>query len=101
MPLFAVHAIDKPGTLPLRLEIYGEHRAFMETEAEHRLHVVMSGPLQSDDGETMIGSLLIIDARDRETVDQFTHADPFFKSGVWGEVKISRFSRRICWNQPA
>ncbi len=94
MPLFALHAIDRPGALPLRLEHYAAHRAFVETEAEHGIVVVLSGPLQSDDGETMTGSLFIIEAADRAAVEAFVKADPFTLANVWGEVRITRFHRR-------
>ena len=94
MPLFALHALDHPDALPLRLEHYAAHRAFIETEGEHGIAIVMSGPLQSDDGEVMIGSLFIIEAPDRETVEAFAQADPFSQAGVWGDIKITRFFRR-------
>jgi len=94
MPLFALHATDRPGALPLRLEHYAAHRAFVETEAEHGITVVMSGPLQSDDGEMMTGSLFIVEAPDRATVEAFVQADPFWRAGVWGDIIITRFHRR-------
>lgn len=94
MPLFALHATDRPGALALRLEHYAAHRAFVETRAEQNISVVLSGPLQSDDGEIMTGSLFIIEAPDRETVEAFAMADPFSQEGVWSEVIITRFHRR-------
>jgi uncharacterized protein YciI len=94
MPLFALHAIDRPEALPLRMEHYAAHRAFIETEGEHGIVVMTSGPLQSDDGEVMIGSLFIIEAPDRATVEAFVLADPFSQAGVWGNVQITRFYRR-------
>jgi uncharacterized protein YciI len=94
MPLFAIHVLDRPGALPLRLEQSAAHRAYVETECDHGLSIVMSGPLQSDDGEIMTGSLFVIDAPDRARVEAFVKADPFSQSGVWGEVKIARFHRR-------
>ena len=39
--------------------------------------VVISGPLQSDDGDTMIGSLFIIDAPSRAEVEDFYPGRPF------------------------
>jgi uncharacterized protein YciI len=93
MPLFAVHAIDKPGALPLRLELYAAHRAYLEN-GEALVTVVLSGPLQSDDGEVMVGSFFLIDAPDRATVTAFAKADPF-ANGVWGDIQITRFHRRI------
>lgn len=94
MPLFALHAIDRPEALPLRLEHYAAHRAFIEDANELGVDVVISGPLQSDDGEVMVGSLFIIEAPDRATVEAYAQADPFTRTGVWGEVRINRFFRR-------
>ncbi len=94
MPFFAVHALDKQDALPRRLEHYTAHRSFIETDESYGVSVVISGPLQSDDGETMIGSLFIIDCPSRAEVEAFTKADPFMVAGVWGEVSITRFHRR-------
>ncbi len=95
MPLFAIHALDRPGALPLRMEQSAAHRAYVETECDHSLSIVMSGPLQSDDGEIMIGSLFIFDEPERASVEAFVKAVQFALSGVWGEVKITRFHRRM------
>jgi len=94
MPLFAVHALDKPDALPRRLENYSAHRSFIETEHSFGVSVIISGPLQSDDGDTMIGSLFIIESPSRAEVEAFCQADPFSTQGVWGEVTITRFHRR-------
>jgi uncharacterized protein YciI len=94
MPLFAVHALDKPDALPRRLESYSAHRSFLETDQSFGVSVIISGPLQSDDGETMIGSLFIIESASRADVEAFNQADPFSTQGIWGEVTITRFHRR-------
>jgi hypothetical protein len=94
MPLFAVHALDAPSALPLRLEHYAAHRAFIETDQEHGLRIILSGPLQSDDGEMMIGSLFIIEAETAAQVAAFAAQDPFSTNNVWSEVKITRFHKR-------
>jgi len=94
MPLFAVHALDKADALPRRLEHYSAHRSFIETDQSYGVSVIISGPLQSDDGETMIGSLFVIDAPGRTEVEAFTKADPFMVEGVWGGVVVTRFHRR-------
>lgn len=94
MPLFALHAIDRPDALQARLEHAAAHRAFIETEGGREISIVLSGPLQSDDGARMIGSLFIFEAPDRETVERFANADPFAVNHVWGEFRITRFHRR-------
>lgn len=94
MPLFAVHALDRPGTLATRLLYYAAHRAFIESNDEFGVEIVLSGPLQSPDGETMIGSLFLIAAENQEAVTKFVHADPFAIHHVWETTSITRFHRR-------
>jgi uncharacterized protein YciI len=94
MPLFVLHALDRPGALALRLEHYAAHRAFVQTDTDYGVNIVLSGPLQSDDGESMTGSLFILEAPDRATVETFVRDDPFILADVWGEVTITRFHRR-------
>ena len=94
MPLFAVHAIDRPSTLQLRLDHYAAHRTFVEDQETQGITVIVSGPLQSDDGEIMTGSLFVLEACSRTAIDAFVTNDPFTLQGVWGEVRISRFHPR-------
>ena len=94
MPLFAVHALDKPGALPMRLEHYAAHRAFVESDHLLGVRVILSGPLQTADGDNMIGSLFLIEAESQEQVEAFARTDPFMLAGVWGQVSVTRFLRR-------
>lgn len=95
MPLYVLYAMDKPDSLDRRLEHYGSHRAYIEAnDASLGVSVVMSGPLQTDDGTTMIGSLILIDAPTRAAAEQFIANDPFTREGIWGKVHISRFHQR-------
>lgn len=94
MPMFAVHVLDKPHTLSLRLETAAAHRNFIELSGQFGVTIILSGPLQSDDGETMIGSLFIMEAASRAEVEAFTAADPYATAGLWGELQIHRFHRR-------
>ncbi|HTQ72071.1 MAG TPA: YciI family protein [Acidocella sp.] len=95
MPLYVLHAKDRPGTLQLRLDLYAAHRSFVEEQDEAGLvTVVMSGPLQTDDGEIMNGSLLLLEAPDRDAVDRFVAEDPFAREGVWEQINVSRFYHR-------
>lgn len=95
MPMYVLHAKDRPGVLQRRLNFYAAHRTFLEEQDEAGpISVVMSGPLQTDDGEIMTGSLILLEAPDREAVERFVAADPFTRENIWGEVHISRFHRR-------
>ena len=93
--LFVVHALDRPGALPVRRANYEAHKAFLQTCGEQGVRMVMSGPLVADDGDTMIGSFLLLEAADRATIERFNRADPFHKAGIWTDVKITAFIRRV------
>jgi len=92
--LFVIHALDKPGALPTRLANYDDHKRFLSDTSPFGIKIVMSGPLTADDGETMIGSLLLIESPDRASVERFNAADPFHKAGIWERVTITAFLRR-------
>jgi uncharacterized protein len=92
--LFAIHALDRPNDLKRRLDNYDAHKAFLPHAAEFGVKLVMSGPLVADDGSTMIGSLMVVEAPDRAAVERFNGSDPFAKAGVWEKVTINGFIKR-------
>lgn len=92
--LFVIHALDRAGALDTRLAHYDAHKAFLSDTAPHGVQIVMSGPLVADDGERMIGSMFLVEASDRPTVERFNAADPFHAAGIWERVSITRFHRR-------
>jgi uncharacterized protein YciI len=92
--LFVVHALDKPGALDVRLAHYDAHKAFLADPSPYGVRIVMSGPLTTDDGAKMIGSLFLVEAADRATVERFNGADPFHDAGIWERVTITGFLRR-------
>jgi uncharacterized protein len=81
--LFAIHAIDRAGAQPTRLAHYEAHKAFLSDTSRFGVRIVMSGPLVSDDGKTMIGSLFLLEAPSRTEIEAFHEADPFFAAGIW------------------
>lgn len=92
MPHFIVHCLDAPDALPRRLEHYEAHKAYLNTAS---VRILVSGPLMSDDGETMIGSLFLIEAETKAAVEAFNAADPFRRTGIWAEIRIHRFLKRV------
>jgi uncharacterized protein YciI len=92
--LFIIHALDRPSALSQRLAHYDAHKAFLSDAGPYGIDIVMSGPLTADDGTTMIGSLFVVEARDRAMVERFNSADPFHAAGIWERVTITGFIRR-------
>jgi uncharacterized protein YciI len=91
---FVLHALDKTAALETRLANYNAHKAFLADTSAHGVSMIMSGPLVADDGKTMIGSLMVLEAPDRATVETFNRADPFHAAGIWEKVNITAFVKR-------
>jgi hypothetical protein len=49
--------------------------------------------LQSDDGNSMTGSLLIMDFPDRAAVEAFAAGDPYAAAGLFESVVIRRWKK--------
>ncbi|ARP80218.1 hypothetical protein CAL12_04810 [Bordetella genomosp. 8] len=86
--LFAIHMLDKPGVTDIRTRIRPEHRAYLATKADQ---MAFAGPLLADDGETMIGSLLVIDFPSRDAAEQWLRDEPFTRHGVYGSTSVHAF----------
>lgn len=92
MPHFIIHCLDAPGALPQRLQHYDDHKAYL---ASARVNILVSGPLTSDDGKTMIGSFFLVEAPARKDVETFNAGDPFRRAGIWAEIRINAFHKRV------
>ena len=89
--IYVVHCLDKPGHVAKRMELIDEHRAYFATKP---IDALSSGPLLSEDGSEMIGSLFIVDAANRAEVEAFNAGDPFAKAELWQSVNIQRYGVR-------
>jgi uncharacterized protein YciI len=92
--LFVVYAIDKENILPTRAKHYRDHRIHLDKAEDHAVNVVTAGTLLADDGENPVGSVFVVDAKDRTAVDAFTRSDPYHLNGVWERVEIHRYNRK-------
>ncbi len=54
----------------------------------------MAGPLVADDGESPVGSLFVLEAKDRAAVDAFTRSDPYQVNRVWEQVDVHYFNKK-------
>ncbi len=87
--LFAIHLLDKPGATDLRVLARPEHKAYLALMAER---IALAGPLVSDDGKTMVGSLLVMDFASREAVSEWLKNEPFTQAGLYACVSVHAFS---------
>jgi uncharacterized protein len=87
MPHFALHCVDKPNSLDLRVATRPQHVEYLQGQADA---VRLAGPYLDDDGD-MCGSLLIIDAPDLAAARAFAAADPYAKAGLFERVEVRPF----------
>jgi len=85
---FAIYAIDKPDQRPARDRLRGAHRRFVRSQTEFPVTVHVAGPLFADDGTTMVGSLMLVEAADLETVRHFVAKIPYLAAQLFERVEI-------------
>ena len=89
---FAIHCIDKPGVAAKRADAMPKHVAYLDKAPIKNL---MSGPLTSDDGTSIIGSLYVVEAENRQQIDTFLQNDPLVQADVWQSINIHAFNKRV------
>lgn len=85
--LFVMYCLDQPDRPELRLANRPAHLEFARAQPAIR----MAGPMLKDDGESMLGSLFVIDVPDLAAAQAFTAADPYTRAGLWASVAIHPF----------
>jgi uncharacterized protein YciI len=83
---FMIHCLDKPGHGEVRLANRAAHLAHLD---KHAANLIAAGPLLSDDGQAMIGSLLLMEFADRAAADRFRAEDPYGKAALFQSVTIT------------
>jgi len=82
--LFTIICTDKPDALALRQATRDRHLAYLTDVVAQVVH---AGPMMSPDG-VPCGSLLIVEAPDREAAATFAAADPYAQAGLFESVVI-------------
>jgi uncharacterized protein len=83
--LYALICTDKPNSLSLRKAKRPEHVAYLQSLGDI---VVLAGPFTEADGETMNGSLIVIDAASLEAAREIAAGDPYAAAGLFAAVEI-------------
>jgi hypothetical protein len=86
--LFAFMLIDKPDHGALRQQVRPAHKAYLGAVAER---IAFAGPLVHDDGQTMLGSLLVIDFPDRAAAHAWLADEPFTRAGLYASTTVHAF----------
>lgn len=90
--LFIIFGIDKPGVTDKRAQVMPAHVEYLNASP---IKNIMSGPLVSDDGESIVGSFYLIEAENRKAVEEFQKDDPLVQAGIWQTVEVRAFNKRV------
>lgn len=83
--LFVAVCLDKPDHLQLRLDVRPAHLEWLKANAAR---IKTAGPFLTEDGQGMVGSLLVFEAEDRASVEALAASDPYAAAGLFASVDI-------------
>lgn len=84
---FIVYCKDKPDSLELRMANREDHLAYVRGSDCVRI----GGPFLGDDGESMAGSVLVLELDTIEEARQWSADDPYAKAGLFESVDVRPF----------
>lgn len=88
--LYALICRDKPGKLQKRLDTRAAHLAWLE-ELNGEGRIKIAGPFLGDDGNPC-GTLILVEAEDRDRARTIADADPYAQAGLFENVEIKAFN---------
>ena len=89
--MFCLICMDRPESQDLRLANRRDHLAYvLENQG-----VIVAGPFLGEDGETMIGSLIVLDVETRADAESWACNDPYAKAGLFDRVEIHPWKHLI------
>ncbi|MEU4878541.1 YciI family protein [Streptomyces sp. NPDC021608] len=97
---FFCHHRDRAGSLALRDELLEAHWAYMDGFAGE---LIARGPTFADDGDTLTGSVHIVDLPDPAAARAFAFDEPNHQAGVYRDVLLRRWRNtlgRTMWDFP-
>lgn len=88
----AIVCRDKPDSAEIRQANRPAHLDFARAAP---FPIAAAGPLLAQDGETMIGSLIVVQSGDLQAVRDWAAGDPYAKAGLFESVSITSFKHLL------
>ncbi|WP_344956570.1 YciI family protein [Actinomadura miaoliensis] len=99
MEFFCYHR-DRPGSMALRHELLEAHWAYMDRFDKE---MIARGPTFGGDGDTLTGSVHIVDLPDPAAARAFAFDEPCYQAGAYRDVLLRRWRNmlgRTMWDFP-
>lgn len=88
--LYVLICKDKINNEGLRKEVRPNHLHYLQG-----FDIKLAGPILSEDQQTMIGSLILLECDDKEAAEAFASNDPYNLADLFESVEISPFRQAI------
>jgi uncharacterized protein YciI len=88
LQMFVCECLDGPNAAALRKQSAAAHHTYQGTIIDK---YIAHGPLRSDDGVDLLGSLFILEVADRAAAEALVANEPMNAAGVFGEINIYRW----------
>ena len=88
--LFAIFCTDKEDYLDVRMDNRPAHVEHLKSLGEK---LVIAGPTFNEDGETMNGSLIVVDFNSIEEAQVFASNDPYAQAKLFESVVIRAWKK--------
>jgi uncharacterized protein YciI len=83
---FMIYCLDKPESGAVRAANRAAHLEYLKGFTSN---IVIAGPLLTEDGQTMIGSLLLMEFPARGDAERFSAGDPYRKASLFQSIAIT------------
>jgi uncharacterized protein YciI len=90
MAYFVFQGVDRPGSAEVRLRTREDHRVHLR-QPFPGCRCILGGPLLSDAGQ-MIGTLLVLEAEERDAAEAFVARDPYRLNDLFEETRLTRWN---------
>ena len=84
MPLYAMIGYDHPDSIARRETIRAEHRAYFHANLER---VRLAGAFNDENGK-QIGTMIVFEADDEQTVWDWIKDEPFCSGGIYRQLEV-------------
>jgi len=88
--LFAIFCTDKEDYLDVRMDNRPAHVEYLKAQGDK---LIFAGPTLAEDGETMNGSLIVVDFDSLEQAQDFASNDPYAPAKLFDSVVIRAWKK--------
>lgn len=86
--LFVIYCRDAENGADLRKVNLEAHLGHVEQVKDR---IMIAGPIKDEANSSFLGSLFVLEANSLQSARGIIEADPFYKGGVYSEVRVDRF----------